>query len=97
MPYDYFSIGLAEVLLRAGKKEEGMKLIDDITGYAGTYLDYAITIRPENRFGMDYMIGVNMQAMLDVYNMSEKLGFPEIKAKIEPDLNKYYGQLFSNK
>jgi hypothetical protein len=97
MPYDYFSIGLAEVLLRAGEKEKGMKLIDDITAYSGNYLDYAITIRPENRFGMDYMIGVNMQAMLDVYNMSEKLGFPEIKAKIEPDLNKYYGQLFSNK
>jgi hypothetical protein len=97
MPFDYFSISLAEVLLRAGEKEQGMKLIDNITGYAGNYLDYAITIRPENRFGMDYMIGVNMQTMLDIYNMSEKLGFPEIKEKIEPDLNKYYGQLYSNK
>ncbi len=29
MPNDFFTIGLAEVLLRAGKKEEGEKLIND--------------------------------------------------------------------
>ncbi len=30
MPYDFFTIGIAEVLISAGKTEEGEKLINDV-------------------------------------------------------------------
>ena len=46
MPNDFFTIGLAEVLIMAGKKEEGEKLLNEILDYSKTYLEYAISLRP---------------------------------------------------
>ena len=73
MPNDFFSIGLAEVLIMAGKMEEGDKLINEIIDYSKKYLDYAISLKPEERFGLEYPTGINMQAFLDIYNMSVSL------------------------
>jgi hypothetical protein len=97
MPNDFFSIGLAEVLLRAGKKEEGEKLITDIAGYSKKYLDYAISINPAERFGLEYPTGINMQCLLDIYNMSVSLKLNNITAMIEKDINNYYSKLYSTK
>ncbi|MCE5345259.1 MAG: DUF2723 domain-containing protein [Bacteroidales bacterium] len=97
VPDDFFSIALAEILLRAGNKEEGEKLIKNIIDYSKEYLDYAISIRPEKRFGMDYPTGINMQGLLDIYNMSIKLKLDSITKIVEPDINNYYGKLYSNK
>ena len=95
MPNDFFSTGLAEVLLRAGKKEEGEKIINEIMDYSKTYLDYAIRIDPGKRFGLDYPIGINMQALLDIYNMSVELKLKDMTTVIEPEINNYYGKLYS--
>lgn len=97
MPDDFFSIGLAEVLIKAGQKEEGEKLMNDIINYSKGYLDYAISLRPEERFGLDYPMGINMQAMLDIYNLSVKLKLTSITAVVEPELNNYYSKLYSSK
>jgi hypothetical protein len=97
MPNDFFSIGLAEVLLRAGKKEEGEKLLLDIAGYSKKYLDYAISLTPAERFGLDYPTGINMQCLLDVYNISSTLKLTNINAFIEQDMNNYYSKLYSSK
>ena len=94
---DFFTLGLAEVLIRAGKKEEGEKLINDIINYSKEYLDYAVDLTPESRFGLDYSIGINMQALLDIYNLSVSLKLDSLTKIIEPDVNNYYGQLYSVK
>lgn len=95
MPYDFFTITIAEVLINAGKKEEGDKLINDIVTYSKEYLDYAISIKPEERYGLEYPTGINMQSMLDVYNMSVRLKLDSLSATIEPIVNNYYGKLYS--
>lgn len=64
LPNDFFTIGIAEVLLRAGKKEEGMKIINEIMDYSKSYLTYAISLKPEKRYGLDYPTGINMQGLL---------------------------------
>ena len=97
MPNDFFSIGLAEVLIRAGKTEEGEKIINDIIAYAKQYLDYSLTLSPDNRYGMDYPTGINMQTLLDIYNMSLKLKLTDLTQSMESDINNYYGKLYSNK
>jgi hypothetical protein len=97
MPNDFFSIGLAEVLLRAGKTEEGEKLIIDIIGYSKKYLDYAINLNPADRFGLEYSTGINMQCLLDIYNMSVNLKLTNITTIIEPEISNYYGKLYSTK
>jgi hypothetical protein len=97
LPNDFFSIGLAEVLIRAGKKEDGEKLIDDIMDYSKSYLEYAISINPEERFGLEYPTGINMQALLDIYNMAMRLKLDNLIAKVEPEINNYYGKLYTPK
>ena len=64
---------LAEVLIKSRKKGRGEKLINDIIKYSKEYLDYAINLRPEDRFGLEYPIGINMQGLLDIYNMAIRL------------------------
>ena len=97
MPYDFFTIGLAEVLVRGGKTTEGESLINEITGYSKEYLEYAISQSNAGRFGLDYPIGINMQALLDIYNMSLKLKMDSLTKTIEPEINKYYSRLYSAK
>ena len=94
MPNDYFSIILAEDLLKAGRKEEGMKLIDSILDYADQYLKFVTRLRSDERFGFDYTIGINMQALLDIYNMSAKMNLDELTKKVEPMVNNYYNRLY---
>jgi hypothetical protein len=95
LPHDFFTVDLAEVLIRAGKSEEGVKLIKDITEYAKGYLDYAIGQGNAGRFGLDYPIGINMQALLDIYNISLTLKLDELSQALEPEINNYYGILYS--
>jgi hypothetical protein len=97
MPYDFFTIGIAEVLINAGKTEEGEKLLNDIIKYSKEYLDYAVSLKPEDRWGLEYPSGINMQGMLDIYNMAVKLKLNSIVLTIEPDINNYYGKLYSSK
>ena len=97
MPNDFFSIGLAEVLIRAGQKAEGDKLIDEIIEYSKEYLDYASQSVLKNDFGLEYPTGINMQALLDIYNMSMSLKLDSLVAKIEPEINNYYSKLYSAK
>ncbi|NMC37543.1 MAG: DUF2723 domain-containing protein [Bacteroidales bacterium] len=97
LPNDYFSMSLAEVLLRAGKKEEAEKVIDDILDYSREYLEYTVSLKPEQRFGLDYATGINMQSYLDLYNMSVKLELDSLTRKIEPEVSNFYSLLYSNK
>jgi hypothetical protein len=97
MPHDFFSISLAEVLIRAGKTDEGEKLLIGVINYSKEYLDYAISINPDGRFGLEYPTGINMQALLDIYNLSGRLKRDSLTAIIEPEINKYYSKLYSTK
>ena len=95
LPDDYFSIGAAEVLMRAGKIEEAEKLIGSIINYAKQYLEYAVQLSPADRFGLDYSSGINMQALLDIYKLSSDLKNDSLTEISESLINNYYEKLFS--
>lgn len=95
MPNDFFSIGFAEVLIRAGEKAEGEKLVEEIFTYSTDYLRYVITLKSDQRFGLEYTIGINMQSLIDIYRMSVNLKMKELSDRVEPELNKYYSILYS--
>jgi hypothetical protein len=46
---------------------------------------------------MDYPIGINMQALLDINNMAIKLKMDNLVNSISSDVNKYYSILYSDK
>ena len=95
MPHDFFSMGIVETLYRAGKIEEAEKLVNEIIAYAKTYLNYAVSLRANERFGLDYPMGINMQCLLGIYNMSMRLGLDSLTALVEPEMNDYYYKLYS--
>ena len=97
MPYDFFTIEIAEVLINAGKSDEGVKLLNDVIQYSKEYLDYAISLEPDQRFGLDYSTGINMQGLLDIYNLAVRLKLNSLIQTIEPEINNYYGKLYSAK
>jgi hypothetical protein len=97
LPYDFFVLGLAEVLIRAGEGEEGNKVLNDVMKYSKEYLDYAISMDPDKQFGMDYPIGINMQTLLDINNAAINLKMDELVKTVSSDVNKYYSILYSGK
>jgi hypothetical protein len=97
LPYDFFTLNSAEVLIRAGKKEEGEKLVNEIISYATEYLNFVVSLPKEKQFGLEYVKGINMQAMIEIYRMGVNLNMKDLVNKIEPELNKFYSALFSGK
>jgi len=97
LPNDFFSIGIAEVFYKAGRKEEADILVDEILDYSKRYLDYILTLRAVERYGLDYSTGINMQSLLDIYNMSVRLKLEYLSARLEPELNNYYSRLYTVK
>ena len=97
MPNDYFSIQLAEVLFRVGKKEEGERLLKEIIDNSRGYLEFAISLKPNKRFGLDYSIAISMQSFFDVYNLSQEYNITDLLSTVETDLNRYYAALYSGK
>ena len=95
LPNDFFSLGLAEVLIICGEKEEGEKLLNDIIMFSSEYLRFAIALKPEQRFGLEYPIGINMQCMIDIYRMGVRLKLDDMVKKLEPELNKFYSGLYT--
>jgi hypothetical protein len=95
LPNDFFAIGLAEILIRGGQKEEGVKLLNDIISYSEGYLSFAITLAQESRFGLEYPIGINMQSMIDIYKLGVRLKMDDLVKKLEPELNRFYSSLYS--
>jgi hypothetical protein len=72
-------------------------LLKEILAYARTYLEYSINIRPEERWGLDYAMGIGMQSMLDIYNLSVSLKLNSVTLAVEPEINNYYSKLYSVK
>jgi hypothetical protein len=97
MPYDFFVLGLAEVLIRAGNTDEGNKILNAVINYSKEYLDYAATMGPEKQFGMDYPIGINMQSLLDINNMAVDLKMNQLVNTVSSDVTKYYSIFYSDK
>jgi hypothetical protein len=95
LPNDFFSVGIAEIFYLTGKKEEADRLVNEIISYSKSYLDYALSIRSVERFGLDYSTGINMQSLLDIYHMSVRLNIESLTAIIEPELSNYYSRLYS--
>ncbi|HOW39270.1 MAG TPA: DUF2723 domain-containing protein [Bacteroidales bacterium] len=97
LPNDFFSIGLAEIFYLSGKKDEGDKLVNEILDYSKTYLDYAVSLRSNERFGLEYSTGISMQALLDLYNLTVRLKLDSLSKIVEAEINNYYGRLYSVK
>jgi len=95
VPDDYFSVEPAGILIRTGHADEGLKIIDNVISYSKEYLEYAISLRGDERYGMMIATGINMQALLDIYNLAASLNLTKLAGEVEELINLYYPKLFS--
>jgi hypothetical protein len=86
-------INIATAFHRAGRIEEASALFESIIDYSMKYLEHINALPDSFRFGLEYPIGINLQAIIEIYNLASELGLQELRNRIEPDLNRYYAEL----
>ncbi|MBN1388546.1 MAG: DUF2723 domain-containing protein [Bacteroidales bacterium] len=92
--HNYYSSDLFRGLYRTGEKERAMEIANDILNNAKNYLDIVIKLEESRRYDLDYVIGLNMQALISLYNMSASMGIDELVKQLEQDIDRYYNELF---
>ncbi|NLN30188.1 MAG: hypothetical protein GX158_02960, partial [Bacteroidales bacterium] len=66
----------------------------DIINHAREYLEYAVSLDPGKRYGLDYPTGINMQALLDLYRLSVDLQESDLTSITEAMIGSYYERLY---
>lgn len=93
MPYDYFSIDLAEGLLMAGRVREAEELLGTIIDNSVSTLGF-IEVLPERKmYGLDFQAGVSLQAIYEVYNLATAAGLDVLAGKAGIELNRFYSKI----
>ena len=93
MPYDYFSIDLAEALAMAGRKEDAEKMFTAIVDNALASLTFITSLPDEKTYGLDFTVSVSLQALLDTYRKASAFGMNELAARASVELSRYYGEV----
>jgi len=93
MPYDYFSIELAEALALAGERERSEDMFNTITDNALASLSFIAALPDDKGYGLDYTVSVSLQALLEVYRKATSLSMPALAERASQELNRYYGEV----
>lgn len=93
MPFDYFSTDLGEALAMAGRKDEAEKFLTVIADNALASLNFIAGLPEEKTYGLDYNIGVPLQALYEVYKLSNKFGMTALATRATEEINKFYGEM----
>jgi hypothetical protein len=93
MPWDYFSIELAEALAMAGERERAEDMFNTITDNALASLSFIAALPDDKGYGLDYTVSVSLQALLEVYRKAISLGMPVLAERASQELNRYYGEV----
>jgi hypothetical protein len=92
MAYDYYSVDLGEALLKAGKKDEAIKVFDAIILNSVENLEYISALPAGKSFGLDFHSGVSLQSLYDIYKITDAAGITDMSTRAAALLNKYYGE-----
>jgi hypothetical protein len=93
MPYDYFSIELAVSLAMAGERERAEDIFNTITDNALASLSFIAALPDEKGYGLDYMVSISLQSLLEVYRKAISLDMPALAERASRELNRYYGEV----
>ncbi|HNX67018.1 MAG TPA: hypothetical protein PKH02_09070, partial [Bacteroidales bacterium] len=93
MPYDYYAVDLGEGLLKAGKKDEALKVFDAIILNSVQNLEFISALPRNKTFGLEFHSGVSLQSLLDIYRITNAAGITDMSNKTAALLNKYYGEI----
>jgi len=93
MPYDYFSLDLAEGLLMAGRIREAEELLGTIIDNSVSTLVFMETLPERKMYGLDFQSGVSLQAIYEAYNLAAAAGLDALAGKAGNELNRFYSKI----
>jgi len=94
LEHDYYSVELFRGLYIVGEEEKALVIANEIKDNAIQYLDLVVQLDRGRRHDLDYVTGLNMQALISIYNMAEEMGLNELAGSLEQDVDRYYNELF---
>lgn len=86
-PYDFFVIGLIETYYKANETEKGNKLLTSYAEATLENLEYFDSLEPRYSGVIGYDSELNLQIMQELVAVADRFGQPDIKEKLENDLN----------
>lgn len=92
--HDYYSLGIVEALFMCGRQQEAMETAEAVIKLSKEYLDYIIQLDYLRRYDLEYVTGINMQALIRLYNMAISTGNKELEQLVGNNLDKYYAELY---
>jgi hypothetical protein len=93
MPFDYFSTDLGEGLALAGRKQEAEQFLTIITDNALATLNFVADLPDDKTYGLDYNIGVPLQALYEVYKLASKYEMTSLAGRTADEINRFYGEV----
>ncbi|MDT8401616.1 MAG: DUF2723 domain-containing protein [Bacteroidales bacterium] len=92
--HNYYSYDLVKGFYAAGEKDEAMSIATEMINNAKEYLEMVSRLNEARRYDLDYVIGLNIQSLISLYNMSASMGIEGLMDLIEQDLDRFYNELF---
>ncbi|HUW92690.1 MAG TPA: DUF2723 domain-containing protein, partial [Bacteroidales bacterium] len=93
MPYDYYSLDLAEGLLMSGRVNDAEELLGTIIDNSVGTLSFIVTLPEKKMFGLEFQAGVSLQAIYEVYNLASAAGLIPLSEKAATELNRFYNKV----
>jgi len=94
LPHDYYSMGLVDALLVMGEEEMALGIATEMINISKEYMDYVVQLDLLRRYDLDYVIGINLQSLISLYNLAIMQGIEPIQEMIGADLDRYYNEIY---
>jgi len=94
LPHDYYSMGIVDALLTIGEEEKALEIAGEMIKSAKEYLNYVVQLDLLRRYDLDYVIGINLQSLISLYNLAIMQGIDPLQEMIGEDLDRYYNEIY---
>jgi hypothetical protein len=95
VPYDIFSVGMAEVYYGCGAREKANLIVDEYAEDCEEELNYYFSLRPSIGNAVDYEKRVNLQILQELARVTKTFNETERATQLESKFNEWYTRYVS--
>ena len=92
VPYDIFSVGMAEVYYGCDENDKANKIIDEYAAVCNEELNYYFSFSPSVGRAIDYEKRVNLQILQELVRLTKQFNENERATILESQFNELYAQ-----
>ncbi|MGE5424411.1 MAG: protein O-mannosyl-transferase family [Syntrophothermus sp.] len=96
VPYDYFSLGIAEDYLKTGDRDKALKIINRTGGYLKEDLAYLFSFSKSDYPDMDVSFREDLMSLQKILEIARTNFLQEVSREYEPVFQQYYQGYMDN-